>query len=339
MRLLVLGGTLFLGRHVVADALARGHRVTIFHRGRTNPGLFPEAEHVLGDRDGGLAALGTRSWDAVVDTSGYVPRVVRASARRFADCAHYTFVSSLSVYSTHPAGADESCAVATLDDPTLEGVTGETYGPLKALCERAAEEALPGRVLNVRAGLLVGPYDSTDRFPYWPRRVAAGGEVLAPAPAEAPVQFVDARDVAEWIVRMAEARGAGTFHATGPATPLAIGSLLDECRRVTGSDARFVWADESFLLGRGVRPWTDLPLWIPTTEPGFHRVSNARALVAGLTFRPLAETIRDTLDWDRETPASARPARSGVAMPGPLEAAREAELLAGWRATAGRRSG
>ncbi|MFI5370452.1 MAG: NAD-dependent epimerase/dehydratase family protein, partial [Candidatus Eisenbacteria bacterium] len=206
MRLLILGGTVFLGRHVAGAALERGHQVTLFHRGRSNPGVWPAAEHVIGDRDGGLDALGGRTWDAVVDTSGYVPRLVRAAARRLSGVVgHYVFVSSVSAYAeiTRPL-ADESHPLAALVDPTVETVTGETYGGLKAACERAAEEEMPGRVASIRAGLLVGPHDTSDRFPYWPRRIARGGETLAPAPREHPTQFVDARDLAEWMVGVAQ---------------------------------------------------------------------------------------------------------------------------------------
>ena len=189
MNLLILGGTVFLGRHLVEAALARGHAVTLFNRGQHNPDLFPEVERLRGDRDGDLQALEGRRWDAVVDTCGYVPRVVRASAEMLApNVDHYTFISSISVYAdTSKPGIDEQAPVGTLDDPTTEEVTGESYGPLKALCEQAAEAAMPGRVLNIRPGLIVGPHDPTDRFTYWVRRVAEGGEVLAPGNPHAPV--------------------------------------------------------------------------------------------------------------------------------------------------------
>src|SRR5688572_29497367 len=197
MRLLVLGGTKFLGRAVVEAAVARGHEPTLFHRGLTNPGLFPDLEHLRGDRDGGLAALQGRTWDAVIDPSGYVPRIVRASAELLADAVeHYTFISSISVYPSFPTpGMDESSPVGTLEDPTVEDVPAH-YGPLKALCEQAAEAAMPGRVFHVRAGLIVGPNDPSDRFTYWPVRVAKGGDVLAPGSPERPVQIIDVRDLA-----------------------------------------------------------------------------------------------------------------------------------------------
>jgi 2'-hydroxyisoflavone reductase len=330
MELLILGGTVFLGRHVAEAALARGHAVTLFNRGQHNPDLFPDVEKLRGDRNCVLEALRGRSWDAVIDTCGYVPRVVRASAQRLAEAVgHYTFISSISVYPSFPTpGMDESAPVGTLADESVEEVTGETYGPLKALCEQAAEAAMPGRVLSVRAGLIVGPYDPTDRFTYWPRRVARGGDVLAPGSPNGPVQFIDARDLAEWILRMAETGGTGVFNATGPAEPLTMGRLLEECRTVSGSDATLNWVDEEFLLTAGAAPWSELPLWVPAREEamaGFSAVSCAKAIAAGLTFRPLAGTIRDTLAWDATLPAD-RELRAG------LKPEREAELLAAWRA-------
>jgi 2'-hydroxyisoflavone reductase len=325
VKLLILGGTIFLGRHLVDAALARGHEVTLFNRGKHAPELYPEVEKLRGDRDGNLSALERRTWDAAIDTCGYVPRLVRASAERLSDSVgHYAFISSISVYADwSKPHMDESAPVGTLDDPTVEQVTGETYGPLKALCEQAAESALPGRALNVRAGLISGPYDGSHRFPYWPRRVARGGEVLAPGNPDAPVQLIDARDLAEWIVRMAEAGKAGVYNATGPGETLTMGQTLDECRRVTGSDVRFTWVPEETLLAAGVAPYTELPLWIPQSagEPGHSTVDCRKAIAAGLTFRPLAETVRDTLAWDRTLPDDAD---RGAGM----KPEREAELLA-----------
>ncbi len=220
MDLLILGGTGFLGRHLVERALAYGHRVTLFNRGLSGPDLFPEVETIRGDREGNLSALRGRRWDAVIDTCGYVPRVVRASAALLAGAVdHYTFVSSISVYSDAiEPGADEGAPVKELADPTVEEVTGETYGGLKALCERAAEEEMPGKVLNIRPGLISGPHDPTDRFTYWPRRISAGGEVLAPDRLERRVQFIDVRDLAVWIVKMSAERRTGTYNATDPIT-------------------------------------------------------------------------------------------------------------------------
>ena len=331
MEILILGGTLFLGRHLVEAARARGHRVTLFHRGHTNPDVFPDVEHLLGDRDGGLDALGGRRWDAAIDTSGYVPRVVQASAERLAEAAdHYTFVSSMSVYAGMKPGLDESSPVATLPDGTGEAVTGESYGALKALCERAVTAAFAGRALTVRPGLIVGPHDPTDRFTWWTRRIARGGEVLAPADPAAPVQLIDARDLAGWMIERIEKRSTGVFNATGPPAPLALGRVLETCRAVAGSDARFTWVEEELLLERGVQPWTELPLWVPRADAGFLQVDCARAWGAGLGARPLEETARDTLAWDRATPLEGRPQKPGVTFPVGLAPAREAELLREW---------
>jgi 2'-hydroxyisoflavone reductase len=325
MKLLLLGGTKFLGRAAVEEALRRGHEVTLFTRGRTNPELFPEAEHLHGDRDGDLSALEARTWDAVIDPSGFVPRVVRASAELLADAVgHYVFVSSISVYrSFSQAGFDEDAPLIELEDPTVEEVM-EYYGGLKALCEDVVAEVYPGRSANIRAGLLVGPHDPTDRFTYWPLRVARGGEVLAPAPPDRPVQFVDARDLGAWLVMLAENRTPGAFNATAPPLPLA--ELLDSCKRVSGSDASFRWVDEAFLLDRQVGQWMELPLWLAQSDPEWAHMQEAdvsRAIAAGLSFRPLDETVRDTLAWAqaREEPGTA----DGVGLAGE----REAELLAG----------
>jgi 2'-hydroxyisoflavone reductase len=316
--LLVLGGTKFLGRAVVEAALERGHDVTLFNRGRTNPELFPGVERLRGERDGDLEALRGRTWDAVVDPSGYVPRVVRASADLLRGAAeHYTFVSSGSVYAVPvPPGYDESAPVIELDDPQTEKVE-EHYGGLKALCERVVEDVFPGRSASVRAGLIVGPHDPTGRFTYWPHRIAAGGEVLAPAPPERPVQFIDVRDLGEWIVRLAEDRTAGVFNATCP--PLPIGELLRTCVRATGSGAELVWVDSEFLVEHEVGEWMELPLWIADPEwEGFMQADVSRALAAGLRIRPLEDTIRATL-------AEAEPTDDAG-----LAREREAELLAAW---------
>jgi len=331
VHLLVLGGTLFLGRHLVEAARARGHCVTLLHRGRTNATLFPELEHVLADRDGGLDALRGRRFDVVVDTCGYAPRVVRASAERLAGATdHYTFVSSISVYAEPKPGLDESARVATIPDARDEALTGQSYGALKALCEQAVEAAFPGRALHVRPGLLVGPHDPTDRFTWWARRIARGGEILAPGRPRAPVQLIDVRDLAEWMVRMAESRAAGVFNATGPRVPLTLGGVLDTCRAVAGGDARFTWVDEAFLAEHGVQPWTELPLWVRSEDAGFLQVDGTRAHRAGLGFRPLQATARDTLEWDRATPLQGRPQQPGVSFPAGMAAERETELLRKW---------
>ena len=335
MKLLILGGTLFLGRALVEAALARGHEVTLFNRGRRDPELFPGVEKLRGDRDGGLDALRGRSWDAVVDTSGYVPRLVRDSAELLAGAVKlYVFVSSVSAYADFSRPVDEDSPTGTMPDETLEKVDGETYGPLKALCERAAEAAMPGRVLVTRPGLIVGPHDPTVRFSYWTARVARGGEVLAPGDPRKQIQFIDARDLAEWTLRMTVEGRAGVFNASGPDYTLTMGRFLEECRAASGSGARFTWAGEGFLLERGVEAWSELPLWIPEsseTHRHFLKVSVARAVAAGLTFRPLAETIRDTLAWQRERAGQPLPDKPGVPQPDvSLKPERERELLDEW---------
>lgn len=340
MKILILGGTLFLGRALTAAALEGGHEVTLFNRGRHVRGSLPDVETLIGDRDGRLDALRGRSWDAVVDTSGYLPRLVRDSARLLAgSVGRYVFISSLSAYADFSRPVEEGAPLATMPDGSVEEISGSTYGPLKVLCERAVEEALPGRALVIRPGLIVGPNDPTVRFSYWTGRVARGGEVLAPGRPEAPVQLIDARDLAEWTVRMTEAGAVGELNASGPDHLLTMGELLEACREESGSDARFTWVDEEFLLEHGVEPWSELPLWLPEsggTHLYFHRAAIDRALAAGLTFRPLAETVRDTLDWQRSTEGRPLPAKSGVALPDTsLGADREAELLAQWRARGG----
>jgi 2'-hydroxyisoflavone reductase len=326
MRLLILGGTKFLGRAVVDAALDAGHEVTMFNRGETNPELFPDVEKLRGNRDGDLVALEGRQWDVAVDPSGYVPRVVRASAELLRDAVeHYTFVSSVSVYGTfREPGFDESAATEELTDPDTEEVM-EHYGALKAACERVVHEIFPERALHVRAGLIVGPHDPTDRFTYWPVRVARGGEVLAPGRPERQVQFVDVRDLADWIVRCAEDRVAGTFNATGPVPPVTMGELLETCRAVSGSDATFTWVDDAFLLANEVGPWMELPLWVPESDPEIASIMAAdvsRAVAAGLTFRPVAQTVADTLAWaGNERPFE----QTG------LDAAKEERLLEGAR--------
>jgi 2'-hydroxyisoflavone reductase len=329
MRVLILGGTRFLGRHLVDAALARGHAVTTFTRGEHDDVLPPAVERLVGNRDGALSPLASRRWDAVIDTSGYVPRVVGASARLLAEQSDfYVFVSSISVYRDWPGASaiDESFAVGALDDPSVEEVTGETYGPLKALCEREVEAAFAGRCANVRPGLIVGPYDPTNRFTYWPDRVARGGEVLAPGRPERPVQIIDARDLAEWMVTLGERRTRGVYNATGPGHPLTMEGALEVIREVSPSDARFTWVSDEFLGGNEVGAWMEMPLWIPEQEgPGVGDVNCGRALAAGLIFRPLQETVRDTLAWRATLPADAE-------WPAGLKSEREAELLMRWRA-------
>lgn len=297
MQLLVLGGTKFLGRHVVEAALARGDDVTIFTRGQTNPDLFSEIEKLRGDRDGDLGALAGRCWDAVIDPSCYVPRVARQSGELLRDAVdRYVFVSTVSVYGDFSEPIDESTPLAELEDPATEEVM-ENYGALKAACERVFDEVYGDRVTHVRAGLIVGPHDPTDRFTYWPRRFADGGEALAPGNPEAPVQFVDARDLADFMLLLAERGPGGPINATGPAERLTMGELFERIR----GDATLRWVDDQSLLDAGVGPWMELPLWMPGPEwAGLLDVDIARALAAGLRFRPVEQTARDTLAWSLE---------------------------------------
>lgn len=325
MRLLVLGGTLFFGRHVVEAALARGHEVVLLNRGRRNPQLFSQIERLRGDRDGDLSALRGRTFDAVIDPSGYKPEQVRAVTEVLGgSIAHYTFISSISVYRQFPPhrSFDEDAALA-------EGDQG--YGALKARCEEALEETLPGRVARVRPGLIVGPHDPTDRFTYWPRRVARGGNVLAPGRPGRPVQFVDVRDLAEWCLRLAEHHRVGVFNAVGPRSTETMGRLLDDCAAVAKSHVRFTWVPDQDLLAAGVKPWTELPLWIPESDSevgGMLLADNRRAVAAGLTFRPITDTIRATLMWDRREGAPGNDASIRVT---PIAPEREVELLAAHR--------
>ncbi len=335
--LLILGGTNFIGPHIVDAARARGLAVAIFTRGKRNPDLFPEGvEKLRGDRDPqvgeGLKALEGRRFDAVIDTSGHVPRHVRASAKLLApNAARYIFVSSLSAYASHDTpGADEDAPLAPLEKET-EDFQGVAFGPLKALCEKAVQEEFAGRAAVVRPGLIVGPRDNSDRFGYWPVRVARGGEVLAPGTPDDPVMIIDARDLAEWLVKLAVDGTTGVFNAIGPDRPLTMGQMLAACREAAGSDARFTWVDAAFLEQQKVRPWSDMPVWMPPEGEmaGFHRRSIARALKAGLTFRPLVTTCRDTLAWYATLPPERRQMlRSG------LVAGREADVLAAWHARA-----
>ncbi|HEY6836451.1 MAG TPA: NAD-dependent epimerase/dehydratase family protein [Gaiellaceae bacterium] len=323
MRLLVLGGTKFLGRAAVEEALARGHQVTLFNRGQTNSDLFPEAEKLRGDRDGGLSALEGREWDAVIDPSGYVPRLVRDSASLLeGSTGHYLFVSSGSVYAEpYAPGYDETAPTVGLEDPASEEVLRD-YGALKAACEAVVREVFPESHTNVRAGLIVGPHDGSGRFTYWPLRGSLGGDVLAPGSPEQLTQFVDVRDLGAWMVSACERRLSGTFNASGE--PMTMASVLEAC-----GVSEPVWVDEEFLLERSVGPWMELPLWIPGDESAFLQMSVAKAVAAGLSFRPVEETARDTLAWARETNAElVTETPYGTAG---LDSAREAELLEAWR--------
>lgn len=351
LRILILGGSGFLGPAVIDAALARGHTITVFNRGLTEKKKeelygehLPEGvERLIGNRDPdkhadekdpstpkGLAQLeGAATWDAVVDTSGYVPRIVKASAEALRErVKHYTFISSVSVYAsmTEPGG-DESRPLAVIADPKDEDFRHpEKYGALKALSEQAAEAAMPGRVCNIRPGFIVGPWDPTDRFTYWPQRVAKGGPMLAPGTPDDQIQVIDVRDLAEFIVRNIERNTTGIFNALGPQQGLTIGSLLKASKAVSGSDAELVWVPTDFLLDGRLQAG-ELPIWLPTTgdTAGFHRWNVARPMAAGLTFRPIEETVKATLDWWNKLPETRRAeVRAGIS------ADKEAGILKAW---------
>jgi 2'-hydroxyisoflavone reductase len=332
--ILMLGGTGFLGPQTVEAALRRGHKVTLINRGKTRPDLFPDLEKLHGDREtDDLKALEGRRWDAVVDTSANVPRwVKKAAAVLGAHIGHYIYISSISAYAdlSRP-GTDETSPVATIEDVTTEKIDGRTYGALKALSEKAAESSMPGKVAVVRPGLIVGPEDPSDRFTYWPVRVAAGGEVLAPGSPNDPIQLIDVRDLGEFLVRLIEDHTTGVFNALGPDKTLTIGRTLEACKEVAKSEATFTWADAEFLKEQGVNPWSDMPAWVPSSgdTAGFAKVSNARAVAAGLAFRPIADTAKATLEWFRTLPADRRAKlRAG------LSRERETKVLAAWNARA-----
>lgn len=325
MKLLIIGGTKFLGPHLVQSALARNHEVTLFNRGRSHPGPVPGVENVRGDRETDLSRLSGRRWDAVIDTSGQAPRLVRLALQALAQAtSHYTFVSTISVY-VDPLGGkfDEDEPVATLADPTKEEITPETYGGLKAACEREVASVMPGNSLIIRPGLIVGPLDPSDRFTYWPHRIAQGGDVLVPAIAQRFVSFIDVRDLAAWMLRAVEERLTGTFNATGVYGTTTMGDVIESCLATTRSGANLVWVDESFLLSHGVTPWTELPLWVPEGEDSVVRASPGRAVATGLTFRPLHDTVVTTLAWTKQS-GLGRPLRAG------LTRERETDLLAAW---------
>ncbi len=341
MKLLILGGTIFLGRHLVDAALKRGHAVTLFNRGLHGTDLYPDVEKLRGNRQNDLTALQGRQWDTVIDTNGYVPSQIRAVAQILAPMTPlYAFISSVSVYAdlSH-VDVDETAPVETLTPqqladaehivPPMQGAIarayGASYGALKALCEQAAAEIMPGRVLAIRPGLIVGPHDYSDRFTYWVHRIAQGGEVLAPGRPDRQVQLIDARDLAEWTIRMLEMKQTGTYNATGPEKQLTMQHILETCQSVSASNAYFTWLNDTFLLEAGATPWSQVPLWLPETDDttGFNTMSLKKVLATGLTFRSLAQTVQDTLAWDRQRP-------EGVQWQAGLNAEDETRFLHAW---------
>ena len=334
LRILILGGTGFIGPYQVQYALSRGHKITTFNRGKTHKNELPEGvEQLIGDRNGQLDALKNRRWDVVIDNPTTLPAWVRDAAQILKDnVERYVFISTISVYGEVKQGVDESAPVAKYEGPdpykeTLEAMKAggfKTYGPLKALSEKETEKWFPGKALIIRPGLIVGPHDETDRFTYWPVRVDRGGEVLAPGNPNDPVQFIDARDLAEWTIRMVESGGTGIYNATGPAKPLGIGGMLDGIKQAEKSNATFTWVNEEFLAQQKVEPWSDMPVWTGK-ESGLARTNISRALSKGLTFRPLADTARETFAWFKSLPQDRQSKlRAG------LIAEREAEVLSAW---------
>jgi 2'-hydroxyisoflavone reductase len=339
MKILIIGGTKFLGRHLITAAQGSGHEITLFNRGRHSTENFADVEQIHGDRNSDLDRLDGRKWDAVIDTCGYLPQTVKASAEALKDAVNqYVFISSISAYAgfSQP-DFDESAPAAELNEEQTKraseidpkgdltgAILGEMYGALKAQCERAAETAMPGRVLQVRSGLIVGSFDPTDRFTYWVMRVARGGEVLAPGMPNRFVQLIDARDLSEWIIKMVEQNLAGIYNVTGKPFDLTMRAMLEEIKNVSGSDARFAWTSEEFLSREEVGAWSEMPLYLPESRDemkGFLAVNVDKALQTGLAFRPLRETIEDTLNW--------RKTKSDELKAG-INAERETELLRKW---------
>jgi 2'-hydroxyisoflavone reductase len=341
LKILILGGTAFLGPALVNVARSRGHEITLFNRGKTNKDLYPDLVKLRGDRDGDLTALETGTWDVCLDTSGYIPHMVKASTELLKGRVdQYIFISSISVYADFKEkGLNEKSAVGVITDEeiatalTMKDITGLNYGPLKALCEQAASAAFGNKACNIRPGLIVGPRDRSDRFTYWPVRIAKGGEVMVPDKPEIPTQVIDVRDLAEFIVACCEKDINGVFNATSPPEELTMGELFDTCKSVSGSDATFTWVDPAFLEENEIAAWSDMPVWVPLDgdDAGHPYVNIDRALKEGLTFRPISETVRGTLDWWNTVSQE----RKDKDMRSGITAEREAELLAKWHEAKG----
>src|SRR6266478_5893689 len=341
MRILILGGTGFTGPFQVKYALSRGHKVTVFNRGKTHPGELPkEAEQLIGDRNGQLDALKDRKWDVCIDIPTTLPVWVRDAAQILqGNVDRYVFISTISVYSDNSKpGMDESGPLAEYKGADAMKETPDSlrasrfalYGPLKVLSEKEAEKWFPGKALIIRPGLIVGPGDESDRFTYWPVRLERGGEILAPGKPSDAVQFIDARDLAEWTIRMVEQGTTGTFNATGPKSKLTISEMFEGIKKATKTESRFTWADAEFLAAQKVRPWSDMPVWVPPRgdSAGFAEISIKKALDKGLTFRSVPDTTQATLEWFRKQPADRQAKlRAGI------KPEREVEVLAAWHAS------
>jgi len=324
MKILILGGTIFLGKHLVNSAQKKGHEVTLFNRGKHNPDWFPNVEKLKGDRDGDFESLKGRTFDAVIDTSGYVPRIVKLSAEFMKNKTdNYTFISSISVYKDFSEmGMNENSAAGTIEDETTEEITGESYGPLKYLCEKTVEEIYKERALNIRPGLIVGEDDPSDRFGYWIYRINKGGKVLAPGPKEKNVQFIDVKDLADWTIKMVEEKNIGTYSATGPDYNLTFEKLIDDCKKVSGSNAEIVWIDQRFLMNENAGAYVELPLWLPDEMDGGNNCDVSKAIGKGLTFRLLEETLKDSMEFINS--------KKDYTLKAGLKTERETELIKKW---------
>jgi 2'-hydroxyisoflavone reductase len=339
LKILILGGTRFIGLHMTAVALERGHSLTFFNRGKTKTDRYPEVERIKGDRNGEIGGLQGRSWDAVIDNSGYVPRHVRLSAELLApNVKQYVFISSISVYPDFSTPRDETSPVGKLADETVEKVDGDTYGPLKALCEQAVMKTLPGRATVIRPGLIVGPDDNTDRFTYWPARAARGGEFIAPGAPIDPFQVIDVRDLAAFTIAVVENHVTGTYNAVSNVNEFKFGELTDACVAAARKHAkpasapRAIYLPTEFLEEQKVEPWSEMPVWLPAKgdEAAFAGTSNKAAVAKGLQITPIKKTVNDTLAWHLTRPAEEREKlKSGIAPE------KEATVLAAWKARKG----
>jgi 2'-hydroxyisoflavone reductase len=338
LRLLILGGTGFIGPHQVRYALARGHHVTVFNRGRQKEAWPGPVEELLGDRNGDLKALEGRDWDVCIDNPTSLPVWVRDAATVLkGHVGQYVFISTISVYAASDKPADESAPLASYDGndamaETIKSLSANQrlYGPLKALCEKQAQAQYGEAITTIiRPSLIVGPGDETDRFTYWPVRLGRGGEILAPGDGSDPVQFIDARDLAEWTIRVAEQGTTGVFNATGPASPITMRQMLAGIAEGIEVDPKFLWGSTDFLKANNVSAWSDMPVWMPGQGRtlGFHRRDFSRAAAEGLTWRPLSSTAADTVAWFR----TLSPERQGKLRSG-LASERETALLTKLRA-------